>query len=96
MAILAKVLLPVSARKIRPAWCPSLPAKAPEYVARGGEDTCVYVYDVTSCLHKGGAPMVISKLVGHDSPVVDVSWSFDEHVLASCDVGGTVYMWQRG
>lgn len=32
---------------------------------------------------------------GHRAPVLDVSWAFDESLLASSDAQGTVIIWQR-
>lgn len=37
----------------------------------------------------------VSVLQGHMAPVVDVSWSFDEMLLASCDCDGAVIIWKR-
>lgn len=43
----SKHLMPMSARPIRASWCPTLPTGEPEYVALGGEDATVNVWDVT-------------------------------------------------
>ena len=32
---------------------------------------------------------------GHMAPVVDVSWSYNEASLASCDCDGAVIVWKR-
>ena len=42
----SKHLMPMSARPIRASWCPTLPTGEPEYVALGGEDATVNVWDV--------------------------------------------------
>ena len=39
--------------------------------------------------------MLSTLLQGHMAPVVDVSWSFDETLLASCDCDGAVIIWKR-
>lgn len=47
-------------------------------VLSGGEDGHVYIYDIES-----GSQ--VNKLQGHSCPVIDVSWTYDESILASCD-----------
>lgn len=37
----------------------------------------------------------INRLQGHRDTVTDVSWSYDETLLASCDASGTVIVWKR-
>ena len=37
----------------------------------------------------------INKLQGHRDTVIDVSWCYDESLLASCDASGTVIIWKR-
>lgn len=44
----------------------------------GGEDGRVYLYDIET-----GAQ--VNTLQGHSCPVLDVSWNYDESLLASCD-----------
>lgn len=47
-------------------------------VVSGGEDGRVYLYDIET-----GAQ--VNTLQGHSCPVLDVSWNYDESLLASCD-----------
>ena len=49
----------------------------------GGEDSSVHFFDVES-----GA--IVNRLQGHASTVLSVSWSYDESLLASCDIDVSV------
>ena len=40
--------------------CPMLQVQTPEYVTMGGEDTSVYIYDISMQHHKGAK--VVNKL----------------------------------
>lgn len=86
----SKHLMPLSARPIRASWCPTLPSC--EYIALGGENTAVNVWDISD---SEAAPVAVTTLQGHRSPVVAVAWSFEESRLASSDVDGTVIVWKR-
>jgi WD40 repeat protein len=37
----------------------------------------------------------VNKLQGHAGPVLDVTFNYDESMLASCDSYGTVIVWKR-
>ena len=50
----------------------------------GGEDGHVYMYDIET-----GSQ--VNRLQGHSCPVLDVSWTYDESLLASCDNQVTSY-----
>ncbi|KAK9814573.1 hypothetical protein WJX72_008091 [[Myrmecia] bisecta] len=93
LEVVAKAQMPIAARKIKAIFCPTLNYNEPEYIAMGGEDTGVYVYDITRKTKRG--PTIVNKLQGHLAPVVDVSWSYDECLFASCDCDGVVIVWKR-
>ena len=43
----------------------------------GSSDTSVYLFDVET-------GVIVNKLQGHSSPVLALSWAYDESLLASC------------
>jgi len=80
---------PVANRKenIRASWCP---VRDTACVVTGSDDANIYFYD----LRRKEKPC-INTLMGHSSTVLDVSWSHDESILASCDTSGMVILWSR-
>ena len=56
----ARVAMPPAARKLRAAMCPMLHVGVPEYVTMGGEDTAVYIYDISQQQNKGAK--IVNKL----------------------------------
>ncbi len=56
----ARVAMPPAARKLRAAMCPMLHVGVPEYVTMGGEDTAVYIYDISQQQSKGAK--IVNKL----------------------------------
>ena len=52
---------------------------------------CVYLFDVERPADRA----CINTLAGHCGPVLDVSFAYDESVLASSDASGTVIVWKR-
>jgi len=57
----------------------------------GSEDMCVYLFDV----ERNADRACINTLAGHSAAVLDVSFSHDESLLASCDSDGMVIVWKR-
>lgn len=84
--------LPMNCSKqpIRAKFCPLLATRPSACIVTGGEDCCLYIYDLG---RRDVKP--INKLQGHGATVHDVSWSYDETLLASCAADGTVYIWKR-
>lgn len=87
-----RVTLPVAARRINTIWCPSSAALTELYVASGSEDTAVHIHN----LKQGSpTPVPVVALSAHAAPIMDVSWSYDERLLASADCNGLVVIWER-
>ena len=61
-----------------------------DFTVSGSEDMSVYFFDV----ERETKPCV-NKLQGHSAPVLDVSFNYDESLLASCDALGMVIVWKR-
>lgn len=59
LEIISKVALPGAARRISATFCPSLQPCDPEYMVAGGEDTMVYIYDIS---RPSGRPAVVNQL----------------------------------
>jgi hypothetical protein len=55
----AKATVPIAARKIQAAFCPPISSTEPEYISMGGEDTAVYIYDISRAKRSA---VVVNKL----------------------------------
>ncbi len=51
--------VPRAARKIRATFCPKVHITEPEYIVMGGEDTSVYIYDISK---PSQGPLVVNQL----------------------------------
>lgn len=79
---------------VRSCFCPLPPSSRDgACVVSGGSDGAVRILDVARVVAQGKP--LINALQGHQRPVLDVGWAFDETLLASCDAGGTVIVWRR-
>ncbi|KAL9653066.1 hypothetical protein ABK040_006286 [Willaertia magna] len=75
---------------IRSKFCPLVSFINGSCFVTGSESTEILFYST-----KFGSSNSINRLMGHSSPVLDVSWSYDETLLASCDMSGVVILWKR-
>ncbi|XP_077979808.1 WD repeat-containing protein 13-like isoform X2 [Glandiceps talaboti] len=75
---------------IKSIFCPLMSFRQGACVVSGSEDMCVYFFDV----ERANKPLV-NKLQGHSKPVLDVSFNYDESLLASSDADGLVIIWKR-
>lgn len=74
---------------IKSDFCPLLTLQNGVCVVSGSEDMSIYIFDAQR------QQTCINKLQGHSGIVYDVSWNYDETLLASCDSTGTVIIWKR-
>lgn len=59
LELVSSVEVSRAARKIRATFCPKVHITEPEYVVMGGEDTSVYIYDISKPSH---GPLVVTRL----------------------------------
>ncbi len=58
--------------------------------------SALYIGSLSGAASVGKQPLaVVRSLVGHGAPVTDVSWNYDENLLASGDASGVVVVWRR-
>ncbi|KAK9496471.1 hypothetical protein O3M35_013235 [Rhynocoris fuscipes] len=77
---------------IRSTFCPIMSFRKGACIVTGSEDSCVYFLDI-QCDNQNKA--VINKLQGHSSPVLGVSFNYDESLLSTSDQQGLVIIWTR-
>lgn len=59
LEVVSSIEVPRAARKIRATFCPKLNITEPEYIVMGGEDTSVYIYDISQ---PSQGPVVVCQL----------------------------------
>ncbi|KAL0484780.1 WD repeat-containing protein [Acrasis kona] len=82
---------PVPHRKlnVRSVFCPLVSFRHGACFVSGSESTEVCVFDLARQTNS------VNRLMGHSAAVLDVSWSYDEGLLASCDASGVIILWKR-
>ncbi|CAH1389303.1 unnamed protein product [Nezara viridula] len=78
---------------IHSSFCPIMSFRQGACIVTGSEDSCVYFIDI-EC-DKENKRAVINKLQGHSSPVLGVSFNYDESLLSTSDQQGLVIIWTR-
>lgn len=77
---------------VRSCFCPLPPSSRDGACVVSGSDAhAVLLYDVT----RPAKTALVNSLQGHTAPVLDVSWAYDETLLASSDASGVVILWRR-
>lgn len=74
---------------LRSSFCPLMSFRQGACIVTGSEDTSVYFFNIDD------PQKPLNTLLGHSSPVLDVDWNYDESLLSSCDLEGTVIIWKR-
>ena len=87
-----RIFIKQTENAIRSTFCPVLSKKQQNsscLVCTGSEDFGVYLYDM-----ENDEKPLINKLEGHSAPVKDVAFNYDQSLLASGDLNGTVIIWK--
>jgi WD40 repeat protein len=88
-----RVAIRQASNQIRSVFCPKTGGNNKQqskcFVCTGSEDTGLYIYD----MNNQDSPLV-NKLQGHTSAVLDVSFNYDQSLLASADQAGCVIVWK--
>lgn len=94
--LLLKKRFPVRHRElqIKSTFCPIMSFRQGVCIVTGSEDCCVYFYDIGNIGTERS--VCFNKLQGHSSPVLGVSFNYDESLLATSDQQGLVILWNRG
>lgn len=89
-----RVCIKQSEYALRSTFCPitnfkKMPNTTSCLVCSGSEDGHVYIYDM-----ENDEKSLIHKLQGHSVVVKDVGFNYDQSLLASGDINGTVIVWK--
>ena len=86
---------PITQQKkmIRSIFCPLISSQKGAFFVSGSEAGHVFIFDLTK--KENTKKSTVNQLMAHSMAVLDVSWNFDETVLASCSEDGTVVIWKN-
>ncbi|KAK4876748.1 hypothetical protein RN001_009254 [Aquatica leii] len=76
---------------IKSTFCPIMSFRQGACIVTGSEDSCVYFFDIEKSVSRA----CVNTLQGHSSPVLGVTFNYDESLLATCDLEGLVIVWKR-
>lgn len=82
LEVISTVEVPRAARKIRATFCPKVHITEPEYIVMGGEDSSVYIYDISK---PSLGPSVITRLQVRVVTMQELPDQSCCHVLSECD-----------
>ncbi|KAL1131585.1 hypothetical protein AAG570_011199 [Ranatra chinensis] len=77
---------------VRSTFCPIMSFRQGACIVTGSEDSSVYFLDVE---REKENKAVFNKLQGHASPVLGVSFNYDESLLSTSDHQGLIIVWAR-
>ncbi|KAF5303936.1 hypothetical protein FQA39_LY01721 [Lamprigera yunnana] len=76
---------------IKSTFCPIMSFRQGACIVTGSEDSCIYFFDIEKPVSRA----CVNTLQGHASPVLGVTFNYDESLLATCDLEGLVIVWRR-
>ncbi|KAF2900970.1 hypothetical protein ILUMI_05216 [Ignelater luminosus] len=76
---------------VKSTFCPIMSFRQGACVVTGSEDSCVYFFNIEKPVSRA----CVNTLQGHASPVLGVTFNYDESLLATCDLEGLVIVWKR-
>ncbi|KAF5304432.1 hypothetical protein FQR65_LT07962 [Abscondita terminalis] len=76
---------------IKSTFCPIMSFRQGACIVTGSEDSCVYFVDIEKPVSRA----CVNTLQGHASPVLGVTFNYDESLLATGDLEGLVIVWKR-
>ncbi|XP_022907848.1 WD repeat-containing protein 13-like [Onthophagus taurus] len=76
---------------VKSTFCPIMSFRQGACVVTGSDDGSVYFIDI----EKHGSRSCVNTLQGHSSPVLGITFNYNESLLATSDLEGLVIIWKR-